>query len=815
MTVRAAILGLLGATLLCAVSFFNDMVMRGTFLVGNFLPITVFGGLLLYLLLVNPLLRWLGRGLALSGAELCVIMALLLFACYVPGRGLMHQFTTFLMLPRHYLKTTPGWQGQPPEIQPEQVADSRRLCERLRQCLVTAEDGWGALRPLLPPELDGAIAEVLRAASPDPDAIRRVRDCLNALIADPVAADALRRSSVPLPPYARRLREQPERLTAEQAKDLTRAFLDVTLAGALSPRQPAVLRHVPPAMLADPDAVPALSRGGADRRVDALDGFVNSMAIGDEPIAVRDVPWSAWFRTLCFWLPLVLTVCVGATGLALVVHRQWAHHERLPYPTIEFAAALLPGPDGTTNPVLRSRRFWIAAGTVFLLHMNNYAYAWWPEYLVPIRLQLNFWPLLQLFPVYTRSGISIWPMFSPTVYFTVIGFAYFLSTDVSFSLGIAPYVFGACTGILAGYGITINGPMLQPHPSNFLYGGAYCGMFLVLLYSGRRYYGTVLRGAFGLATRDRADPAAVWGGRAALAALGLFVAQLARVGVDWPIALLYALIMIALLVVASRLLVEAGVFYLHPYFFPCAVLWGFLGPRAIGPDQMLIMGMLSSVLLIDPREAFMPYAFSALRLTDLARCHLGRTAACGLVALLLGLAAAVPATIYLQYQHGAIRTGDGWTMGSVPRFAFDASCRVRQALAAQDCLPALDDRSPWQRLRQASPTPASVTAFLVTFALVLLFTAGRHRFAWWPVHPLLFLVLGTWQSCLLAFSFLLGWAVKKAVTKYGGATLYNRLRPVMVGLIAGEMLACIMPMLIGAIYYAHTGSPPRMYALFR
>ena len=295
MTVRAAILGLLGATLLCAVSFFNDMVMRGTFLVGNFLPITVFGGLSTPF--VNPLLRRLGRGLALSGAELSVIMALLLFACYVPGRGLMHQFTTFLMLPHHYLKTTPGWQGQPPEIQPEQVADPRRLCERLRQCLASGEESWEALRPLLSPGLDGAIAEVLRATSPDPDATRRVRDCLNVLIANPAAADGLRRSRVPLPPYARCLREQPERLTAEQAKDLTRAFLDVTLAEALTPRQPAVLRHVPPIMLADPDAVPALSRGSAERRVDALDGFVNSMAIGDEPIAVGDVPWSAWLRT--------------------------------------------------------------------------------------------------------------------------------------------------------------------------------------------------------------------------------------------------------------------------------------------------------------------------------------------------------------------------------------------------------------------------------------------------------------------------------------------------------------------------------------
>ncbi|HNR94497.1 MAG TPA: hypothetical protein PKK36_07805, partial [Kiritimatiellia bacterium] len=98
--------------------------------------------------------------------------------------------------------------------------------------------------------------------------------------------------------------------------------------------------------------------------------------------------------------------------------------------------------------------------------------------------------------------------------------------------------------------------------------------------------------------------------------------------------------------------------------------------------------------------------------------------------------------------------------------------------------------------------------------LVVLFTAGRHRFAWWPVHPLLFLVLGTWQSCLLAFSFLLGWGVKKAVTKYGGANIYQQLKPLMFGLIAGEMLGGVLPMIVSVIYYIATdGQIPKAYQI--
>jgi hypothetical protein len=814
-TIRAVILGLLGAALLCACTFFNDMVMGGTFLVGSFLPVTVFGGLVLFLIVLAPVLRRFGQGVTLRRSELAVVMALVLCACYVPGRGLMHLFTTFLMLPHHYARTTPGWQGQPAAIQPEQVIDSTRLRQRLRAGLGAESGEWRALARLVAPDLLAALNEEPLDAPPTAATCRRLVDALNALIDAPEAAAVLRDGQAPLPAYARRLRTLARALDAEEARDLTRAFLDGALDGALAPRLPAVLRHAPAQMLADPDYDRDPGTEALTGNAQALAGFVNSIAVGDEPIGFLAVPWGAWRRTLSFWLPLIVTVCVASAGVALVIHRQWASHERLPYPTIEFANALLPGPDGHPSPVFRKRLFWLGTGMVLLLHLNNYACVWWPETLLRVRTELNFTPLLRLFPVYHRSGIAVGQIFCPTLYFTVIGFAYFLSSDVALSLGLAPYVFGAVSGALAGYGITVYSQMLQPDPSNFLYAGGYCGMFVVLVHNGRRYYTSVLRRAAGLDADDAVEDSAVWGARAFMAATVLFVLQMARVGLQWPLALVYALLLTAMFVVISRLLAEAGVYFLHAYFYPCAVLWGFLGAKAIGPDQLLIMAMLSSVLLLDPGYAFMPYLVSALQLADQARCRLGRLAIAGIASLAIALAVAVPTTIYLQYQHGAIRTGDGWTMWAVPHFAFDASTQVRQGLAAQGALTATDERSPWQRFGQASPAPASLIFFGIAFSLVILLTLCRHRFAWWPIHPVLCLVLGTWQSCTLAFSFFLGWVIKKSVTKYGGAALYGRLKPLMIGLIAGEMLASLATVITGALYYACTGNPPKVFALFR
>ena len=53
-------------------------------------------------------------------------------------------------------------------------------------------------------------------------------------------------------------------------------------------------------------------------------------------------------------------------------------------------------------------------------------------------------------------------------------------------------------------------------------------------------------------------------------------------------------------------------------------------------------------------------------------------------------------------------------------------------------------------------------------------------------HP--HLRIGTFQSRMLAFSFLLGCAVKTVVTKYGGAERYQKLKPLMIGLIAGVIV---------------------------
>lgn len=678
MSARAVILGLLGACVVCGFTYFNDAIMHQTYFVGNNMPIAVYGGLILVVMLVNPLLGRLGPRWTLRGSELAVVLALTLAACCVPSSGLLRTLATTLVMPHHFNRTEAGWK--------------------------------------------------------------------------------------------------------------TRQVLD----------------QAPPVMLADVNA---------ENQNDVLGGFIQGLPreADQAHIGIGDVPWSAWSATLGWWLPLVLALWVALIGLSVVLHRQWADHEHLAYPIAAFTNELLPHPGQTRGPVFRRPLFWLGTTAVLLLHLNNFGATCFPQEMVVVQRSVDFSSAMELFPTFKQGAWGM--LYNPTIYFTVVAFAFFLAADVSLSMGLGPYVYAWVVGLLAGYGISMRGGgFLEAKPQTFLNFGAHLAMFVGLLFMARHYYAGVFARALGLPGRAPVEAAAVWGARVCLAGLAIFAVMLVGVGVDWPTALLYTLLTVILFVVMSRILAETGAFFIQPWWFPCAVLAGLLGYQAIEPRMLLVLMLVSIVVVVDPREALMPFIMNALKLVDLRRVRVGPTAFwCG-VALILGLAVGVPVTFYFQYDRG-MNAQDGWATRSVPQFAFDESIRITQRLEAQDQLDGARDGAGWQRLVRIRPNAACGAAFAAGALLVGLVAVGRVRFAHWPLHPVMFLVWSSYPGNTMAASFLLGWLIKVAVVRYGGSGGYQRLKPLMFGLIAGDMLGGLAPILIGLVWYVLSGDPPRNFLI--
>jgi hypothetical protein len=388
-----------------------------------------------------------------------------------------------------------------------------------------------------------------------------------------------------------------------------------------------------------------------------------------------------------------------------------------------------------------------------------------------------------------------------------VGLAYFASSEVSLSIGIAAPISVYVGGVIKYYGYNLSGRGLYSgSPMQVFHLGAYLGIMVMLLYTGRHYYLAVFRQALFPRGEGDVPRESVWGARVFLICACIFTIYLRAIGIDWLLAIPYVLLAFTLFVVMSRILAETGLFFLEPRWYPCAFLVVTFGIRAVGPTTALLMFLVSTVLLVIPRESLMPFVVNSLKVLDTQKVRLGRGAVwCG-AAVLLSILVAVPVTLMWQYGVGT-HHWDTWGAGAVPRYSFDKTVEHKQRLRVQDQLEQSESVHGLARLGRALPETRSMIGFGIGLGVVVALAAARLRFPWWPLHPVLLIAFWSYPGTMLWPSFLIGWFLKKVVVKYGGHRAYRWFSPAMLGLIAGDLLGMLLPSLIGAAYYLLVGTP--------
>jgi len=676
LTARSLILGLLAAVFLAGVGYINDSVLALTRIVGNHFPISVFGGLILAVILVNPVLGRVRASWRLRPGELAVIATMMLVVCFIPGSGLMRTFVTSLALPAHYNDMQPGW------------------------------------------------------------------------------------------------------------------------------RKVDVMTYAPAAML------PA---GGA-RDAEVLGPLFGGAGDETTRIGLADVPWGQWITPLSVWIPLLMLLAAAGLCISLVVHPQWSRRERLRYPIAQFARSLIePGSNPGGKSIVSNRLFWCGLIVVLAIRVINGLHAW-EELDLQIPLRMNLLVVTSKWPQLWRVPGVLW-LVRPIVFPTVVAFSFFLATDVAFSLGIAQVLFVAVMGVLMSYGVDTSRSYLTGGGFSGQYFGAYVGIALLVGYTGRRYYWGVLKQAATFRRQAGAEGFAVWACRGALLAAAGMVAILIWLGLDWPFAIIMVLLMLMMFTVMARINVESGLIFLQPWWQPLAIFIGLFGVGAMGPHAIMIVGLLCMVMTIDPRECLMPFVVNGLRMCSDTKVKLSRVGGGAAIALVLGMAVAVPAVLWASYNYG-MPTRDSWAVKWVPKMPFDATAKAIDELDSAGKLGESIHLTTWQRIRQISPSRRFLWWAGAGLALVLAFSVLRLRYTWWPIHPILFLVWGTYPIAMFHASIFIGFVIKAIVTKLGGGGAYNRVKPLMVGVIAGDLLGGLGFMVAGAIRYGITGTLSNPYMIF-
>lgn len=783
MTMRAVLVGLFGALLLAYLTPWNDWGVRNTMLFGSYLPPVLVVGLLVFAGWINPRL---GR-LRFERAEIATVLALLLAVGGIASVGLMRHFPAIAVEPVITL-TDPAQRARWSRLaEPGELAALEAARRELAVRAITHHDRDGDGR------LDASERHglgLVLGSDTDPltadDLVQRLLPPLDRLV-PPVPDNWTLAEDLADPPQRGSLtwthRIDDHRLgtgpmngnqpgTVFTLSGTDGAALALHLADGHRAMQLLAAGHA----VADPGSHPQAAALLSTRVGEPVTCFGQEWRL--TAISPATAPWSRWWHSLLAWSPTILAMIAGALALAAIVRRQWFVHERLPVPIAGVLHALSDPLTGSEErpPLLRVRGFWLGMSITALVLATRVLDSY-GLFSFPFPLELNLFNQVQGVSSVIDAMPNRYDLLTPRLYPTVVALAFLMTLEVSGSLWGAFIIVNVLAGFAAVQGLPIHGSDLDRGTV-----GAAGVLCLLVVWTGRQWYGRVLLAAVGRNSSPEARAAApwIWVLLAAVATLaGTLVAAGATIGASVAVALIAFGGMLAL----ARVVAETGTPYVS---FGNdgrlgGIILGVVGP-VVGPAALMPLLLVGYVIGQGDRERLLPHVLHGLALHDRS----GGPDRSNRLLLMIGITCIGAAVLAFMAMITLARfrggdNADPWPSNMWRWFAIQGAA-------------VLDDPS-------AAAERASRTwiAYLVGALAVAAVGLARLRWTSWPLHPIGLIVIGGWVTKMCWASYLIGWLVKLAVTRYGGQALYVRLFPVAVGIMAGEALVIVTCTGIGII----------------
>jgi len=517
-------------------------------------------------------------------------------------------------------------------------------------------------------------------------------------------------------------------------------------------------------------------------------------------LSVDEIPYGAWLGPLLNWMPLLLVIALALLALTYVVHRQWTVHEQLQYPLASVANLLIrQDEERPGGAIFRNRAFWFGCTFVFGFHLLRYLYQWFPDSLpeVPGSYGVAWY---SSFPAELATVAKSFNMHWIPVSFAIVGIAYFISTDVSLSIGLtAPLgtLFAIQFYLLTGDRVS------TPDLDTFRAGGL-VALGIILTYTGRSYYFPILLKAVWPRRKGAvSDPDGVWAARVFLAAYVVLVLIVSGMGVGFLMAWLGVTFALLIFLVTTRLVCETGLPTITMGVSVPVILSGLLGPAALGAGPLMFMTLLgSTIVMTTSSQLAMPYMATALKLVDDNQINLRRFAAGAKIAIAIALLAGFAAVITIAYTKG-----EG-NLLNTERAVWTQSVRDVLMMIDFGQYEASEAAHGFAKLPLIKPDGSTVGLMLAGLIAVAVCYMLRFRFTKWPLHPLFFVVLGTAIATYTWMFFLLGCLFKSLIIKLGGGRAYRKMKPLFAGLIVGEFTLLALVFIVGLVYYSVTGKNP-------
>jgi hypothetical protein len=479
---------------------------------------------------------------------------------------------------------------------------------------------------------------------------------------------------------------------------------------------------------------------------------------GNVDIYQRPALLKPWVLPLFWWGLFVFVQALLFLSMNVLLRRAWTEHEKLAFPLVQLPLAMTD-PSART-PFWSNRVMWIGfltAGAITAMNGVNYLYPSVPQVAVK---QFNVTQFFTTRPWSAMGGTNI------SLYPFAIGLAYFIPLDLCFSCWFffvwrkVQQVGGAAAGLdSAG---NRGWPFFAEQSS-----GAWIGVILILVWSNRAY----LQRLFGevLGTRRASVPGhELRHYRVACAGIGVGLVLLwvffMRMGMTPQVAALYLAIYVGLSVAITRVRAEFGTPHEINFVSPNAILINTLGTNALGPQNLTAMASchwFNRGYRCHP----MPNQLESLKMAEGGRIDLTRLYLLTIAFSALCILVAYWANIHVTWEAGATGKAVGFK-----RWVGDES---------------------FGRLNGWLSTSVQVEntniAWMLGGLLFTFFLKGmRSAFVWWPFHPMGYALALSYAMDYFWFAFMVGWAIKLILVRWGGMKTHTQAAPFFLGLILGD-----------------------------
>ncbi len=533
---------------------------------------------------------------------------------------------------------------------------------------------------------------------------------------------------------------------------------------AISPYIPA---WASPVLWADPAQKGAKVLSPAGRAV--VDGFY---------LGSNHIPWAAWLIPMLFWMGFILLSYVMLGCLSIIVRAQWSQNEALSFPLNQLPLEMTEDVD---RPLTGLGRFWsnptmwLGFGAVAVWQLLNGLHIYFPD--VPmIQWNIDTGPLFSDRP-WNQMGwtpLQIFPI--------AIGISFLLTSEIGFSLWFFALLvrFQFIGSYLLGYSPNVSGGR---DFVTFQTVGAFFAYAALVMWTGRLHYTHIAKRALGLARKGETEreevisyPLAFWGFVLSLAGV-MFITHL--LGANWTITCLMWGTYLVMCIGLSRLIVEGGLLYVGNAWYPLNI-WTQLtnaSPQTwLGASSIAPATLVQGAYMVDMRAFLLPSFVQGWKLAYDNGLQLKRLLALISTVILISLGLGFYRRIEIAYLEGG-------ALAWHPFVAKNGS--TIWASSAQSMANGVQNTG-WNNWFWL------VVGALLTWGMM----AARARFAWFPLHPLGYLIPLSYPMLCLWFPIFIGWTCKTLITRFGGNSAYRSARPFFLGLALGDISMMLFWLLI-------------------